>query len=158
MLATGGFSDKVIDDVYKNCESLDCRARLFCQKTKKVAWRDVEKLGDLVAVDLKINEGSEKNILYIVDIATSFIIGTVIDNKTAGHVAEKLFESWYGRSFPNIKMLLSDNGLEFTGAAMEEMLSHLNIKHKTTVPYTPQQKGVVEWIHAVVNANVCRLR
>ena len=41
---------------------------------------------------------------------------------------------------------------------MEEMLSHLNIKHKTTVPYTPQQKGVVERIHAVVNANVCRLR
>ena len=72
MLATGGFSDKVIDDVYKNCESLDC--------------------------------------------------------------------------------------LEFTGAAMDEMLSHLNIKHKTTVPYTPQQKGVVERIHAVVNANVCRLR
>ena len=152
------FSDQVIDDVYKNCESLDCRARLFCQKTKKVAWRDVEKLGDLVAVDLKINEGSEKNILYIVDIATSFIIGTVIDNKTAGHVAEKLFESWYGRSFPNIKMLLSDNGLEFTGAAMEEMLSHMNIKHKTTVPYTPQQNGVVERIHAVVDANICRLR
>ena len=162
MLKTGrnwhDCSEKVLKKIYQKCESVDCRARAECQKTKKVAWRDAEQLGDLVAVDLKIMEGDEKNILYILDVATSFTMGTLIDNKTAAHVAEKLFENWYGRGLPAIKYLLSDNGMEFCGAAMREFLMKMNIRHKTIVPRTPQMNGGVERIHAVIDANVTRLR
>ena len=150
-------SQAVVDKVYENCPAMDCKAREQCQKTKKVAWRDVNKLGDLVAVDLKISKGNEKDILYIVDVATSFVIARIIENKSTSHVTEKLYEAWYGNSFPPIKTLLSDNGTEFTGIVMEEFCEKMNIKHKCTIPYTPQMNGSCERIHAVVDANVSRL-
>ena len=162
MLKTGGnwrdFSKEVLLNIYKNCPSKDCRARLYCQKTKKVAWRQVEKMGDLVAMDLKISEGSEANILYMVDVATSYVLAVVIENKTPAHIAQKIFEKWYGNSYPRIKQIITDNGLEFTGGPMVEFMQYMNIKHKTSVALTPEQNGVCERIHAVCDRNISKLR
>jgi transposase InsO family protein len=38
----------------------------------------------------------------------------------------------------------SDNGIEFKNTCVEEFLSEEEIKHEFSVPYTPQQNGVVE--------------
>ena len=158
LLKTGGFwrknSQNMLDSVYSQCGSIDCRARHHTQKTKKVAWRDARKLGELVAADLKIMEGREQNILYLVDIATSFVVSVLIDNKSAGHISEKIFQAWYGTGLPAIKTLLTDNGKEFVGAAMVDFMAQLNIKHKCSVPRTPQQNGSVERIHSLVDTPV----
>ena len=87
-------------------------------------------MGDLVAMDLKISEGSEANILYMVDVATSYVLAVVIENKTPAHIAQKIFEKWYGNSYPRIKQIITDNGLEFTGGPMVEFMQYMNIKHK----------------------------
>ena len=162
LLKTGGFwsknSQDMLEAIYSQCGSTDCRARHHTQRTKKVAWRDARKLGELVAADLKIMEGREQNILYLVDIATSFVVSVLIDNKSAGHISEKIFQAWYGTGLPAIKTLLTDNGKEFVGAAMVDFMAQLNIKHKCSVPRTPQQNGSVERIHSLVDANVRRLR
>jgi transposase InsO family protein len=43
-----------------------------------------------------------------------------------------------------IKILRSDNGTKFKNIGVEEFLSEEGIKHEFSVPYTPQQNGVVE--------------
>ena len=44
----------------------------------------------------------------------------------------------------NIGTLRSDNGGEYTSKDFERYLQDNGIKHQTTVPYSPQQNGVVE--------------
>lgn len=43
-----------------------------------------------------------------------------------------------------LKVLRSDNGLEYCNSAMNNYLKSAGIVHQTTVPYTPQQNGVAE--------------
>jgi transposase InsO family protein len=43
-----------------------------------------------------------------------------------------------------IKKVRSDNGTEFKNTGVEEFLSEEGIKHEFSVPYSPQQNGVVE--------------
>jgi transposase InsO family protein len=43
-----------------------------------------------------------------------------------------------------IKKVRSDNGTEFKNTGVEEFLSEEGIKYEFSVPYTPQQNGVVE--------------
>ena len=44
----------------------------------------------------------------------------------------------------NIKTLRSDNGGEFVKNEFESFLSKHGIQNQKTVPYTPQQNGVIE--------------
>jgi transposase InsO family protein len=43
-----------------------------------------------------------------------------------------------------IKKVRSDNGIEFRNTNIEAFLDEEGIKHEFSVPYTPQQNGVVE--------------
>jgi transposase InsO family protein len=43
-----------------------------------------------------------------------------------------------------VKKTRSDNGSEFKNLQVEEYLEKEDIKHQFSVPYTPQQNGVVE--------------
>ena len=43
-----------------------------------------------------------------------------------------------------VKVLISDNGTEYTNRAFGEYLSAQGIQHQTTCPYTPAQNGVAE--------------
>ena len=92
--------------------------------------------------------------MYILDHATSFILADFIPNKKPETIARILNNVWFSRSFPFIKTLLSDNGNEFTGSPMIEVLEMLNVKHEVTAGYTPQQNGGIERIHAVVDLNM----
>ena len=109
-----------------------------------------------MAADLKIRsaKGKGRDILYLLDHATSFILAEFIPNKKPETIAKVLNNMWYSRSFPFIKTLLSDNGNEFTGSPMIEVLEMLNVKHEVTAGFTPQQNGGVERIHAIVDLNM----
>ena len=119
-----------------------------------MAFRNAEKLGDLVAMDLKIRTTNGKDILYILDHATSFILATLINNKKPETIAAAVNRVWYAHGMPFIKCVLSDNGKEFTEAPMIQMMEMLNIKHEVTAAYTPQQNGGIERIHAIVDMNM----
>ena len=151
-------TQQLVDQSYEECASKTCRARLQCQKIRKVGARLPQRLGECVAMDLKISSGTDKNILYIIDLFSNFVVADVITSKRPAHIAEKLLECWYGRGLPNIKTLLTDNGLEFVGTEMKELISYMNIKHICTVPRTPQMNGQCERIHSLVDSNSARLR
>ena len=144
-----------VDKIYLKCKSKNCRARKETQAVRKVAFRHSQSLGDLVAVDLKIrSRGGRKDILYMMDHATSFIVASFIENKKPETIATAIVNSWFGRSLPFIKTLLSDNGSEFVASPMIEVLELLNIRHEVTAGFTPQQNGSVERAHAIVDMNM----
>ena len=43
-----------------------------------------------------------------------------------------------------VKKVRSDNGYEFKNTNLEEYLDEEGISHEFSVPYTPQQNGIVE--------------
>jgi transposase InsO family protein len=43
-----------------------------------------------------------------------------------------------------IKRVRSNNGMEFRNTNIEDFLDEEGIKHEFSVPYTPQQNGVME--------------
>ena len=43
--------------------------------------------------------------------------------------------------------ILSDNGQEFMGKELREVLSKRQIKHVTTTAYSPQSNGILAWFH-----------
>lgn len=145
-----------VKEIYKNCGSKICRSRKETQFVKKVAFRNAEKLGDLVAMDLKVRSrnGKGRDILYLLDHATSFIVAEFISNKKPETIASSINHLWFAWSMPFINSALSDNGSEFTNSPMIEVLEMLNIKHEVTAGFTPQQNGGIERIHAVVDLNM----
>ena len=54
----------------------------------------------------------------------------------------------------NIGILRIDNGGEYTSHAFEQYLKDNGIKHKTTIPYNPQQNGVVERVNHTIMEKV----
>lgn len=54
---------------------------------------------------------------------------------------KNLVENQLGKK---IKAVKSDNGTEFVNKQMEELFTKSGIIHQKTIPYTPQQNGVVE--------------
>ena len=66
-------------------------------------------------------------------------------------MVEKLFEK-------RIKILIYENGGEFTSSEFNEYCKEAGIKRELTIPYNPQQNGVVErknrYIMEVVKAMI----
>ena len=151
---------RTVDEIYEECLSKDCRARDACQKMRKVGCRLPEKVGDMVCADLKIagKNSSDKDILYIIDMFSNYVLADTIDSKRPAQIVEKFLELWYSRGLPRIKTLITDCGSEFLGNDMERFVEHLNIKHITTVPRTPAMNGQCERVHALVDGNIERLR
>ena len=49
-----------------------------------------------------------------------------------------------------LKILRTDNGKEYVNNAFHSYLKSCGIKHELTIPYTPQQNGVVERKHQTI--------
>ncbi|CAI7821684.1 unnamed protein product [Closterium sp. NIES-53] len=85
-------------------------------------------------------------ILTIVDDHTRAV--WVYPLKTKGEVAAAVLKEWMPRaqreSRHKVKVIRTDNGGEFIGADFESVLKKKGIQHQLTVPYNPQQNGVVE--------------
>ncbi|CAI7775381.1 unnamed protein product, partial [Closterium sp. NIES-54] len=68
--------------------------------------------------------------------------------QTKGEVAAAVLKEWMPRaqreSGHKVKVIRTDNGGEFIGADFEAVLKKKGIQHQLTVPYNPQQNGVVE--------------
>ena len=150
--------ETVIDDIYQECLSKDCKARRETQYVPKTCFKVPTHIGQRVAADLKIRTGKGKrDVLWIVDLATGFARSTIINNKTPEEVSKKLISAWYGAGYPRIEELITDNGPEFTDQPFTQLLQRLNIKHTVTSGYTPEQNGVCERIHGICDQNQIRI-
>ena len=146
----------LLDTLYSTCKNVSCRSTPHDRRGPVAAFQQANKLGDIVAADLKIRSNG-KSILYLTDYATSFTLATLIDTKTCKEITEKIIMLWYGQGLPRIGMLLTDNGLEFNGIQLNEFLSRFNTVKRNTSPYHPEMNGKCERIHALVDLNMSKI-
>ena len=148
---------QILEKVYKECQSVTCRARNETTRVSKTNLNPPLRFGQRVGIDLKIRHG-KRDILYIVDLATGFCKATFINNKTPFECAKKFISCWYGAGFPRIQQVLSDNGNEFVADPFSSMLARMGTAHLTTPAHTPAFNGITERIHSLVDSNVKMLQ
>ena len=143
----------LLDKLYSTCPNISCRSTPHIKRGPVAAFQQANKLGDIVAADLKIRSNG-KSILYLIDYATSYVLATFIDSKSCREITEKMILLWYGSGLPRIGMLLTDNGGEFNGVQLDEFLSRFNTVKRNTSPYHPEMNGKCERIHSLVDLNM----
>ena len=92
-----------------------------------------------------ISIGGSKYGLVIVDDFSRFTrVFFLSDKGETQEVLTKFMRRYQNEFELKINKVRSDNGTEFKNTCVEEFLSEEGIKHEFSVPYTPQQNGVVE--------------
>jgi transposase InsO family protein len=100
---------------------------------------------DLFGPVAYISIGGNKYGLVIVDDFSRFTWVFFLSDKGETQETLKKFMRRAQNEFElKIKKVRSDNGTEFKNTGVEELLGEEGIKHEFSVPYTPQQNGVVE--------------
>jgi len=97
-------------------------------------------------------------ILGITDSFTKVTRLTVVDNKEAKTVARALWKDWFA-IYGIPKLIITDQGNEFTSALEKAMYELLKIEHRTTSPYWPkanmaqerQNKELAHFIRTVLH-------
>ena len=100
---------------------------------------------DLFRLNAYISIGGNKYSFVIVDDFSRFTWVFLLRDKgeTQG-ILKKVSRRAQNKFEVKIKKVRSDNGIEFRNTNIEAFLDEEGIKHEFSVPYTPQQNGVVE--------------
>ena len=146
----------MLDKIMEQCDVKKCRTKLNTQSTAKADFRTARKLGDVVTCDLKIRS-SGKSIMYLIDQATSFCVAGMIENKSSQEVGRVLIRSWYGAGMPRISCMVSDNGKEWMGDEFASVLKRFSTVRRFTTPYHPNQNGLCERVHSVIDLNMQKM-
>ena len=73
------------------------------------------------------------------------MLGIFIETKSEAFQTFKNFHAWIeNQAQACIGTLHSDNGKEYTSNGFKHYLSKHGITHQTSIPYNPQQNGVIE--------------
>jgi site-specific DNA-cytosine methylase len=114
-----------------------------------------EKPFDRLSIDLvgKLTPTSAKNqwILTIIDAFTNYVQFIALPNKAADTVVQAFYKHVicvHGAP----KVVLSDNGGEFTADVFERLCCDYGVKHQTTSAYTPSTNGQCERVHRYLGA------
>ena len=114
---------------------------------------------ELVGVDLigplPPSSTGMQYVLVLVDHATRYPEAVPLRNMTAKTVAKALIEIFQRMGIP--KVMLTDQGTQFTGELMRGVQEILEIEAKFTTAYHPQTNGVVERFNGTLKAMLRRL-
>jgi transposase InsO family protein len=92
-----------------------------------------------------VSIGGNKYGFFIVDDYSQYTWVFFMKDKSKAHEIFKKFATRAQNEFDvKIKRVRSDNGTEFKNTNIEEYLDEEGICHELSVPYTPQQNGIVE--------------
>ena len=69
---------KLLPTLYSTCPKVSCRSTSHDHRGPVAAFQQANKLGDIVAADLKIRFNG-KSILFLIDYATSYVLASLID-------------------------------------------------------------------------------
>ncbi|CAH2089012.1 unnamed protein product [Euphydryas editha] len=89
--------------------------------------------------------GGSRYFLLIKDNYSNYRVVYFLKKKSEAVLCIKRFVAWAERQTNyNVKVIRTDNGLEFCNDEMCKFVQENGIQHQTTVPYTPQQNGKAE--------------
>jgi transposase InsO family protein len=105
-------------------------------------WNLLDEWSMDLLTDLPVTERGFKHMLVLVEAISRFLEVYFLKNKTAKEVASCLREHIYRYSIP--LRLRSDQGGEFTGEEVQELMKEYGIQHKVSSSHYPQGDGQVE--------------
>ncbi len=97
------------------------------------------------------DDGMEySHILTIIDIKSRYIELIPLHNTLGPTVATAIDQVWLCR-YPRPNIILTDNGKNFIGKEVNDLLLSYGIKHKYTTTYNLQCNSIIERSHSTIN-------
>ena len=153
------FWPKMIKHIQRHVESCSLcrREKLIADKyqleTTEIPAQLFTKVSVDLMVDLPISHKGNKNILVMVDHLTGYPIVEAIPNKEAPTVAEAIYNKLImEHTCP--KILLSNNGKEFTNDTLAYVCDTFATDQHFTSPYMPQSNGKTENFNKFLKASI----
>jgi len=154
-----GFTQAEIEKICGECHN--CQLSKRKSPRKKTSLPRSSSFNEVVTMDLKCF-GDRTYILWMVDDATRLIRGQVIQDKEPDTIIAAIQKIWIngygmGPGLPS-KAFYSDNGGEFVNQKLLNLCQAQGIILKTTSSYSPQQNGLNERNHGLVDIMVEKIR
>ena len=124
-----------------------------CNSFKKPGLKPVvgfalsKEFNETVSMDLK--DVAKHKIFHMIDTATRYSAGAIVDRKCKELIIEKFFMHWIAL-FGCPSKILSDNGGEFNNELMRELGEQLNIEVLSTAAESPWSNGITERHNALI--------
>ena len=152
-------SDEVkgfLQEVEMNCES--CKVNQKAKPRPVVSLPRASQFNQIVTVDLKQYKNNDDNyILYLVDMFTRLTVGVFIPRKLPAIVGEKMMEKWIA-VFGRMDMIHSDRGGEFCCSELADIAEYIGVRSSFTAASSPNQNGINERNHAIVDRMIDKMR
>ena len=138
-----------IDQVQQVCDACLVGKQRRTPFPQKALWRSTEPLqllhGDICGPITPATPGGNKYFLLLVDDYSRFMWLSLLPSKDAAATAIKNIQAAAERkSGKKLLMLRTDRGGEFAASDFVNYCAQLGIRRQLTLPYTPQQNGIVE--------------
>ena len=156
-------ADKWSNDVKENLEEIEskcqsCKVHRKAKPSPNVSLPRASRFNEVVTMDLKeYGQGRTKYILYIIDMFSRLTVGAFIADKNPSTVAEKIMEKWIA-PMGRMEMIHSDRGGEFCCEELTNIAEYLGIKSSYTAARSPNQNGLNERNHAIVDNMISKMR
>ena len=138
-----------------------CMACKLDQKARPLPLTSLPRateFNQVVTIDLKDYKDGEYNfICYLVDWHSKLTVGEQVKNKEMITIAEVILRKWCAVFGGRPDTLHSDRGKEFNNELLTLVAEYLGIRTTLTAAYSPQQNGVNERNHAVVDHMMKRM-
>ena len=147
---------KTIKHVVETCQI--CRRFKKTPPRPRVAMPKANTVNEVVSMDLKERRDFKKQILYICDEFSGYMVAEVINNKLPETVIKAFNKRWV-REGPGIpsKGLFADNGGEFKNPEMKEMATKYGLSLRLTAAYSPWSNGKNERNHYTCDVIIDKL-
>ena len=97
-----------------------------------------------------------QKILVVTDHFSQFVQAYKVKDKRAITIVKCLYDNYF-RHYGFPQCLLSDQGIKFCNAILNEMCIYLNIKKLHTSLYHPQMNGAIEHVHQTLKRMITKL-
>ena len=102
--------------------------------------------GEIVSMDI-LEIGPKEKILVAIDYFSRIVFAKRLQTKQSKKVLRFIQEVYSSLPF---KMLLTDNGKEFSNKLVKEWSRKMNIRHKFSVPYYHKSNGRIERVNRTI--------
>ena len=147
---------KTIEDVVTTCDI--CRRFKKTPPRPQVAMPKANTINEVVSVDLKERRDLKKEMLYMCDEFSGYMVAEVINSKLPETVIKAFNKRWV-REGPGIplKGIFADNGGEFKNPQMKEIAAKYGLSLRLTAAHSPWSNGKNERNHYTCDIVVDKL-
>eukprot|EP00731_Ephydatia_muelleri_P032647 Em0024g191a len=131
--------DKDIEDLAASCDQCK-RVASMPELAPRHPWQYPSAPWDRVHVDF--GEWNKRHFLVMVDAYSKWPEVRVMSSTTSQYTIEVMQDIFATHGFPRI--LVSDNGPQFTSKEFSEYLAHNRVLHRRSAPYHPSTNGLAE--------------